>query len=752
MIEAILKRDGSEEPFIPSKLNHWAEWACKGLEGRVDWSGIVQSVVKHLNGKVSSKILQQQLIDECIQKQDWPHNVMAGRLYVPDLRKKFYNNKIPTVQSLMNTMLDDHLVKQMSYSQKQWDSIETIIDHDRDFNMAHFQINQIVNKYAIRNRSTKRIYETPQFTMMRMALGLAEDLPKEKQLDLIERFYNHFSMSRVNAPTPNYLNLGTSHNGYASCCILVAGDDAMSISIANHITEVMTFMSAGIGGLLDTRSVGDSVRNGAIIHQGKVPYYAASGKITKSNLQAGRGGAKTEYFSGFDPEAETISNLQNEKATEDMKNRDLHFAMTTNKFFAKKVAKNEPVMTFNVKTAPDLHKKFYSADIDGFEALYNKYEQDPNFKKNYVDARKLVISNGQQSFEVGTNYLFFVDEANRHTPHKDPIRTSNLCTETGFPSAEYLNMEDLYSTEDHGRGEVGLCSLGGINVAVEMADEEYLDACYCTLLMIDRCIHMSTYRLPHVGFTAKQRLNAGIGVLGLATALARRGVKYSSDEGAAEIHKIYERHAYFCIKASLKLGKELGNAPWMHKTKWPEGWLPIDTYKKTVDEITPPVYYYDWEQLRAEVIANGGIRNSCLINHMPTESSSKASGAPNSCYPIRGLYMKKTDLDNAVDWVAIDSDLLADHYETAWEIDTLTMIKRYAIIQKFTDQGISIDRWRDRTVNSEVDSEEITTEYLHLVKYGNKSSYYRNTRSNKQAQETTNNAPDKGCGSGACTL
>ena len=241
--------------------------------------------------------------------------------------------------------------------------------------------------------------------------------------------------------------------------------------------------------------------------------------------------------------------------------------------------------------------------------------------------------------------------------------------------------------------EVAVCSLAAIVITNILDDEVYEKAAYYSLKMIDRCIHMSTYELPHVGYTAKNRLSAGVGIIGLALHLARKGLKYNTLEGRNEIHRVAERHAYFCIKASLKLGKELGNAPWIHKTKWPEGWLPIDTYKKSVDELVTVGLEYDWETLRAEIIANGGIRNSTVVSHMPTESSSKATGAPNSMYPIRDLSLKKTDAENVLDWVATDNDILEDSYQPAWEISTIDLLKDYAIVQKFSDQGISADTY-----------------------------------------------------------
>ena len=456
----------------------------------------------------------------------------------------------------------------------------------------------------------------------------------------------------------------------------------------------------------------------------------------------------------------------------------------SNKLFARKAAKNEQVFTFNTYTAPDLFQAFFSADQNLFQELYDKYEADSSFKKNYINARDLILQALIQAEETGRHYLAWADEMNRHTPFKDPIYCSNLCTEIMEPTKGYESMLDLYSDKEVGvtefsfkekeekksfnnylnfttqRGlrsvsalqvgdvveegeitdikiikeepEVALCSLAAIVVSVEMTDEEMRDTMYYALLMIDKCIHQSEYALPHVGVTAKLRLNAGVGITGLAYHMAKKNLKYSSQEGKEEIHRVAERHSYFAIEQSLRLGKELGNAPWMHKTKWPEGWLPIDTYNRSVDEVVAPVYRYDWEALRKGIIENAGIRNSCVIAHMPTESSSKASGAPNGMYPVRQLAMIKTDNSIKIDWVAPDGDIIGNQYELAWEVPTKDMIDDYAIVQKFSDQGISADLYR--VVAGEVTTVPSTVligDYIYMTKRGLKSRYYQNTKTSE---------------------
>lgn len=295
--------------------------------------------------------------------------------------------------------------------------------------------------------------------------------------------------------------------------------------------------------------------------------------------------------------------------------------------------------------------------------------------------------------------------------------------------------------------EVALCSIAGLVEPNIKSDEEYASAAYYALKMIDKCIDIADYQLPHVGFTAKQRRNAAVGLIGIATTMARHGEKYDTESGRKLIHDISERHAYHVISQSLKLGQEYGNAPWIHKTKWVDGWTPVKTYKRAVDELVPPVYNYDWDALSNDIKANGGIRHSTVIAHMPSESSSKASGVSNGVYPIRELSLKKSDSGSNIDWVAMESDAIGESYQIAWDIPEIDQIKMYAIIQKFTDQSISADMFKDRSVVIDISTDDIIANYLAMIKYGMKTKYYTNSKT-KRTTETE----ERGCAGGVCSL
>ena len=364
MIEFIIKRDGRVEKFDPSKLIKWADWAASEFKEQTDWAEASISAISNLNGKVHSKTLQMKLIKELIARGGWANNRMAGRLYAPMVIKDLYGDKIPTAKEVFTLAYEAGLMKKFDYDDNEWNEIEKFIKHDRDLTYTYFQIVQTLKKYSIQNRHTKKYYESPQFTDLRISLALAENFPKDIRLTHAKNWYDLFTTNKINAPTPNYQNLGTKHNGFASCCLFSANDTAPSIAAGSLIANTMVYMSCGVGGTLMCRSINDPVRNGTFLHKGKYDYYQAWGKEVKANHQGTRGGAGTFYNSLFDPEAKMMIMSQNPRTPRSKQNRDLHFAGQSNAFLEWKAQQNEDVFTFNCFTAPDLFEKFYSSDID----------------------------------------------------------------------------------------------------------------------------------------------------------------------------------------------------------------------------------------------------------------------------------------------------------------------------------------------------------------------------------------------------
>ena len=312
------------------------------------------------------------------------------------------------------------------------------------------------------------------------------------------------------------------------------------------------------------------------------------------------------------------------------------------------------------------------------------------------------------------------------------------CQEIAVVTKPFSSVEELYkSVYEEGDGEIGLCSLAGVIAGNITSDDQYADAAYYCLKMIDFALDNAEYPFPNLKNTAQARRNAAVGVIGLAHWMAKHNNKYDTVEGRNAIHELFETHYYHLTKASLRLAKEYGVATWMNKTMWPKGWLPIDTYEKNVDSLVTVGNKRDWESLRQEIIANGGIRNSVLVGHMPSESSSISGGTTNGVYPIRELYIMKTNDTQVNHWAAPEGTKLKNKYQSAWDISSSNMIKAYAVMQKWTDQGISADLYVKLQGDVKVSSSQILQDYMDMLKFSLKSRYYvnSNTASGKSVFE-----------------
>ena len=333
------------------------------------------------------------------------------------------------------------------------------------------------------------------------------------------------------------------------------------------------------------------------------------------------------------------------------------------------------------------------------------------------------------------------------------------CTEIFVPTAPFeKGVQELYSEDSN--GEIGLCNLMAIVLGRIKDDAEYAMAAYYCLLVIDEAIHSMDYPFKSLEVSAKGRMSAGVGLMNLAYDMANKGFYYSAQSGKEYMHYVAERHAYFLYEASLKLGIERGNAPWMHKTKIPEGWLPIDTYNKNVDKIVKAPLTRPWESLRARIIENKGTRFSVVCAYMPGESSSIASNTTNSIYPVRKGVVIKTNGNDKNVFIAPYWEELGSQYELAWDISNLDLIDMYAIFQKFTDQGISADLYIFCEVKDgkrKVSLKRLFTEWIHTVRVGLKSRYYMNIAgavisSDQEDVPVSFEDDEKGCAGGACTL
>lgn len=1065
MLETLIKRDGSREAFSNEKANNWMFWGGKDIIDRLDWSSIIMEARATAPEVLSTQDWQQTLVDKLkvrgSQPDGWPYMVMAGRLYTVLLMKRIHGDCYPTLSEQMKTVKEAGLMRDLGYTEDELDFLDKhVIKHKSNLDMVFSQVEQYQQKYALRNRGTGKVYETPQFTMMRMAMAVYEKFPKNIRLNHVKDMYDALNHDSLNPPTPTYNSLGTGHYGMASCCLIAADDTAESIKAADLVTYGMTLASAGIGLHLNTRAPGDPVDHGRVDHAGRLNYVRMFVASASANKQGMRGGALNVYDQVYSPELALMANLQNPRTPIEARERRVNVTYQTNRLFHRKVANREKFFTFTSFSAPDLYHAFFKADQTEFEELYAKYEADPNFKKNYFDAFEVLVKVLEQEIEVST--LFWNDpvEMNTHTPFLDTILQSNLCvapeteiltdqgyfpiadlenqkvrvwngqefsettvirtsenselmkvkfdnglelectpyhkfyiqtgygnkmeevrahqlkpgmalikmdlpviegdytfnhpyvngffsgdgcetpqgqriylygekrklrsefpdggkwtvqenqdreythykdleekyfvpmsnftiddrlewfagicdsdgtiarngdnqslqlastnekflknillmlqtlgvnarigtaipakhqsmpngrggktlykceelkrllinsndlqhlmdlginfrrlkvekhnpqrnasrfvrvTETEYtgrydatfcftepkrhmgvfnglltgqcmevmvPTKAFESITDLYGDGDPEKGEVGICNIGSIpqhNFPFDPKDsrvgyQEIKQAVRQQMEMIAYAIDNSDYRFPAIEKQAKSRRNCSVGISGVATLFAKHGLKFNTPEGRAAWHRVNERHAFACIEVALEMGQERGNAPWMHRTKWPQGWLPIDTYKKHIDTVVDNTLFFDWEDLRRRIIENKGIYFSCLIAHMPGEQATRKGTGSNSVYPLFNLSVDLSDGSSAIPWAAMDNDLIGEQYQMAWDMSPEDMAIHYGICQKFTDQGISADYYIDRIKYPKLTAVQLVDWFLARVRYGNKGKYYSRSR------------------------
>lgn len=426
MLTQIIKRDGSIVDFDANKLNLWGEWAAAL---NVDWSSVVLGATRKCFDRCTTEDLQDAMISECIDRETVAHTKMAGRLFIGKVHKRAFGDytQIPSVPEMFRKMTSLGLWDNMSYTQEELEYLDTVINHELDLSATYSESKQIIDKYAIVDRVDDLIYESPQFVYMRMAMGNMEQMSSERRMEDVTKLYTYLSQKKINAPTPFTINLGTPKRQYASCCVTTTEDNIGSLAAADHIAYMMTCASAGLGTHIKTRSKGDKVRQGAISHMGKLPYYRVQQSVVSANLQSSRGGANTMHFNVMDPELMDLLVLKNVQTVDQKRIKDIDYSAGYNAEFVRRVAKNENWMLVSYGDAPELYESMYKGDQTEFLRRYREVELDDSIKKQFLDARTIAIKMLTESIETGRLYLHRTDEMNRHTPFKDTIYSSNLC-------------------------------------------------------------------------------------------------------------------------------------------------------------------------------------------------------------------------------------------------------------------------------------------------------------------------------------
>jgi len=739
----VSKRDGSIEPLDLDKIHRMVEEACNELAGVSASQVEMNSGIQFYDGITTNEI-QEILVrsaSDLISLENPNYQFVAARLLLFGLRKQVFSKNVWSdgMPSLYDVALYNATVLKVydeeildRYEESEWKQLNKHCDHNRDYLFAYAGLRQVCDKYLVQDRSTGEVYETPQYMYMLVAMTLFADYPVETRLSYVRKYYDAISKFKLSLPTPIMGGLRTPLRQFASC-VLIDVDDTKH-SIAHSDVAIFDYVSerAGIGcNMGRIRGVGSKIRGGEVTSTGIIPFLKRTEATVKSCTQNGiRGGSATVHFPIWHQEIEDIIVLKNNKGTQDNRVRGLDYSIQVSKLFYERFIAGEDISLFSPHDVPGLYEAF---GTPGFDKLYETYEFDPDVPQKRVSAQSLIMDLLQQRSETGRIYIMNIDHCNEHSSFKDKINMSNLCQEITLPTTPIQHIDD----ED---GEIALCILSAINVGRLYDTRELQELCDLAVRGLDELIDYQNYPVKAAEKSTKNRRSLGIGFIGYAHFLARCDSKYWERGSYAMTHELAESFQYWLLRASNELAKEKGPCGYFNRTKYADGILPIDTYKKDVDEIIPTVKLrHDWETLRAN-IKEHGLRNSTLSAQMPSESSSVVSNATNGIEPPRDYLSIKKSKKGPLKQVVPQYSTLKNQYSLLWNMPSNEgYIKNIAIIQKFFDQAIS-GNWSYNPENYEdnqVPVSVMANDFLTSYKYGWKTSYYQNTYDSKKFEEIT---------------
>ena len=726
------KRNGSIEPLDLDKMHKMVEEATKGLAGVSASQVEIQSGIQFYDGITTDEI-QDILIksaSDLISLENPNYQFVAARLLLFAVRKSLYGK----MRELPH--LEDHIIKSVSqevydadiyskYSKEDIEKANGYIDHDRDFLFTFAGLRQVVDKYLVQDRSTGQVYETPQFMYMMIALTIFAEYPKEKRLNYVRRYYNAISKHKLNIPTPIMAGVRTPIRQFASCVLVDIDDTLDSIFSSDMAIGKYVAQRAGIGiNAGRIRGINSKIRGGEVQHTGVVPFLKKFESTVRCCTQNGiRGGSATVHFPIWHQEIEDILVLKNNKGTEDNRVRKLDYSIQLSKLFYERFIQNKEISLFSPHNCPGLYESF---GTDKFDDLYCRYESDESVPRTTIGAQELILDLLKERAETGRIYIMNIDHCNEHSSFKDKIEMSNLCQEITLPTYPITHIDDHL-------GEIALCILSAVNVGKIRSDDELEDLCDLAVRGLEELIDYQQYPVKAAEIATKARRSLGVGFIGLAHYLAKLGYDYGSQEAWDAVHGLAESFQYYLIKASNEIAKEKGWCENFGRTKYSDGILPIDTYKKDVDEICSQPLQHDWESLRASILEHG-LRHSTLSAQMPSESSSVVCNATNGIEPPRDYLSIKKSKKGPLKQVVPSYATLKNDYTLLWDMPSNTgYINVVAVMQKFFDQAIS-GNWSynpEHFEGSEVPTSIMANDLLTTYKYGWKTSYYQNTHDMK---------------------
>ncbi|HTI60864.1 ribonucleoside-diphosphate reductase subunit alpha [Mucilaginibacter sp.] len=749
----VIKRDGKKETVKFDKITARIEKLCYGLNpALVDPIDVAKKVIEGLYDGVTTSELDNLAAETAasLTTKHPDYALLASRIAVSNLHKNTIKSFSETMRRL-HEYTDAKTGKNASLlADDVWEVIkdnaellDSTIIYDRDFGFDYFGFKTLEKSYLLKVEG--KIAERPQHLFMRVSVGIHKD-----DVDSVIKTYNLMSERWFTHATPTLFNAGTPKPQMSSCFLLTMKDDSIDgIYDTLKQTAKISQSAGGIGlSIHNVRATGSYISGTNGTSNGIIPMLRVFNDTARYVDQGGgkRKGAFAIYLEPWHADVFEFLDLRKNHGKEEMRARDLFYALWVSDLFMKRVEANEDWSLFCPHEAPGLSECFG----EEFESLYEQYEKEGRARKT-VKAQELWFAILDAQVETGTPYLLYKDAANSKSNQQNlgTIKSSNLCTEI----MEYTSAE-----------EVAVCNLASLALpryAINgIFDHQKLyEVTYQVTLNLNRIIDNNYYPVEEARYSNLRHRPIGLGVQGLADAFIQLRLPFESDEAKQLNKEIFETIYFAAMTASKDLAIKEGAYETFKGSPLSKGKFQFDLWG-----VTPDSGRWDWENLRLDVM-NHGVRNSLLVAPMPTASTSQILGN-NECFEpyTSNIYTRRVlsgefiivnkfllrDLVNLGLWNTAMKDKIITANGSIQEIDkipqelkelykTVWEIKMRNIIDMAADRGAYI--CQSQSLNLFINSpnaSKLTSMHFYAWKKGLKTGmYYLRTQAASQAVKFT---------------
>ena len=748
----VTKRSGKKEPLTIEKWQTQIAKVCSGIAD-VSQSMIEIKSQPHFYDGITTKEIDEITLRAIVDLIDIESNpdvghtnyqYVAGKQRLSMLRKDVYGGYEPpnlyeiVKKNVATGLYTNELLEW--YSEDDWNKMNDIIDHSKDEQYGYAAIEQLIEKYLVKNRSTKEIYETPQVRyMVAAATVFHNEEPNTARIRYIKEYYNAASDGLFTLATPVLAGLGTPTKQFSSCVLIRSDDDLDSIFASGEMMAKYASKRAGIGleiGRL--RPLGSPIRGGEIMHTGMLPFLKKWFADLRSCSQGGiRNASATVFYPIWHHQFDDLIVLKNNQGTEETRVRHMDYGVVLSAFFWRRFKNKESITFFDPNEVPDLYEAFYR-DTERFEDLYTKYEKVPGLRKKVISAEE-VFKSGilKERTDTGRIYLVFIDNVMNQGPFDPEYHTiyqSNLCCEILLPTKSFKRLDDE-------EGRIALCTLGSINWGAFRHPEDMRRACRILQRSLCNILDYQDFLSIQSKLSNDEIQPLGIGVTNLAYWHAKRSLKYGESDALSEVKSWIEHQAYYLTEATVELAKERGRCKDSDRTRYGQGIFPWELRAQGVNELTNFQPELDWESLRTEM-KQYGVRNATLMAVAPVESSSVVINSTNGIEMPMSLISVKESKAGSFTQVVPEYHRLKNKYQLMWEqTDCAGYLKTAAVLAAYVDQSLSTNtfynprHFSDRKVPTTL----IAKNLMQAHYWGLKTFYYsliNKSGSKADAEET----------------